>query len=428
MRHLAETVEVLARLGVRSINIRRLTAPEAEGTQFVPLSPRLGLMRESLVEAAAAALGRRVRLRLRGLPLCVAPRLRPLFAAADSEVWVLPGGGVQAGAAPVPGCPTCPGAPQCAGAPADYVARFGREEFIEPVAAAPRVAESVRDQQHHAGDAPLTFTWRGPRRMRCDICAETPGEASNLQLGYEATRVIRARLVEAGRYRPSVVRLVGADLLAHPQGALLIYDALRLFRRVEVAAEGSPIADWTDLDLRRLKDLARIDVALYGPDAATHDAHCGVLGAFAAMLRGVERLRSQTTIPVGAYAILHDARLVPAFAEAWSRGDLPGAPRFRLAPRGGSLDELAECARSLPAGPAQAALFSVLPRCGKGAADRAASADGRGAIGMASEQRRVYAGRSAAYQPSGSDPLGAFEICSEDAESCAVSGCPGTAG
>ena len=424
MRQLAETIEVLARLGVRTVNIRRLKAEEADGPQFVPLSPRLGLLRESLEEAAAAALHRQVRLRLRGLPLCVAPRLRPLCAAPDSEVWVQPDGSVHASDAVSLGCPTCPGAPQCAGAPADYVARFGWEEFIDPTTVAPRVAESVRDQQRHEGAAPLTFTWRGPRRVRCDACAETPGEASNLQLGYEATRVVRARLVEAARYRPSVVRLVGADLLAHPQGALLIYDALRLFRRVEVAAEGSPIVDWTDLDLRRLKDLARIDVALYGPDAATHDAHCGVLGAFAAMLRGVDRLQSQTTIPVGAYAVLHDARLVPAFAEAWNRGDLPGEPRFRLSSRGGSLDELAESARALPAGPAQTALFAVLPRCGTTAAHTDAAP---GTSRRVAGPLRVHAGRTTAYQPSGSDPLGAFETCSEEAESCAASGCPGTA-
>ena len=85
-------------------------------------------------------------------------------------------------------------------------------------------------------------------------------------------------------------------MLAHPQSALLVYDALRLFRRVEIAGEASPVVDWSDLDLRRLKDLQRMDVVLYGPDAATHDAHCGIPGAFAAMQRGVERLRSQTEL------------------------------------------------------------------------------------------------------------------------------------
>ena len=166
----------------------------------------------------------------------------------------------------------------------------------------------------------------------------------------ESTRVVRARLVEAARYRPSVLRLVGADLLAHPQAALLIYDAVRLFPHVEVAGEASAVVDWSDLDLRRLKDLRRLDVALYGPDAATHDAHCGIPGAFAAMLRGVERVRAETTIAVGAYAIVHEARWIPAFAAAWSSGDLPGAPRFRLSARGSSVEELVQCAQALPPG------------------------------------------------------------------------------
>ena len=39
MPHLAETIEVLARVGVRTVCIRRLTAGDADGPTFVPLSP-----------------------------------------------------------------------------------------------------------------------------------------------------------------------------------------------------------------------------------------------------------------------------------------------------------------------------------------------------------------------------------------------------
>jgi hypothetical protein len=234
--------------------------------------------------------------------------------------------------------------------------------------------------------------------------------------------------VNAARYRPSVLRLVGADLLAHPQSALLIYDALRLFRRVEVAGEASAVVDWSDLDLRRMKELKRIDVALYGPDAAAHDSHCGIPGAFAAMLRGVERLRTQTRIPVGAYAILHDAHAVPAFAEAWSRGALPGEPRFRLSARGASLDELVRCAAALPPGQARASLSAVLPQClcePAGLAAERGAATGVAADGGA--RQRIDCGRNLPYEPCGSDPLGAYERCDEAAEACAVSGCPGMA-
>ena len=268
----------------------------------------------------------------------------------------------------------------------------------------------------------MVFAWRGPHRVRCEACADVAGEGAK---AHESTRVVRARLVQAARYRPSRLRLVGADLLAHPQAPLLIYDAVRLFPHVEVAGEASAAVDWSDLDLRRLKDLRRIDVALYGPDAATHDAHCGIPGAFAATLRAFERLRRHAKIPVGAYAILHDARWVPALAEAWDRNALPGEPRFRLSAKGSSLDELARCARELPSGRTRSALLRVLPRClceqqGLAVEDGAAG-------GSAAAERAIHCGRSVPYRPCGSDPVGAFETCLEGAESCVASGCPGTA-
>lgn len=420
--HLAETVQVLARLGVRTIWLRRLTVHDTDSIRFVPLSPRLELLEQSLEQAATAALEQRVRLSLRDLPVCVAPRLRPLFAAPESEAWVLDGS-VQTRVEANPGCATCPGWPQCAGAPRDYVARFGWEEFVDPAPIAARVGETVVEQQQNRGvSAPMTFSWRGPHRVRCEACGDTAAEQS----AYESTRIIRARLVEAARYRPSLLRLVGADLLAHPQAALLVYDAVRLFPHVEVAGEASAIVDWTELDLRRLKDLQRIDVALYGPDAATHDAHCGIPGAFAAMLRGVERVRRHTSIAVGAYAVLHDARMAPLFAEAWERGGLPGAPQFRLSARGASLDELLEAARALPPGRAHAALLAVLPRC-LTAPEDAATAAAAVAVDRQPPRQVILSGRSMPYQPCGSDPVGSFEACEERPGSCALPGCPGTA-
>jgi MoaA/NifB/PqqE/SkfB family radical SAM enzyme len=423
MPHLAETVEVLARLGVRAICIRRLTAQDTDGAEFVSLSPRLALLEKSLEQAAAVALERRVRLSLRDLPLCVAPRLRRLFAAPDSEGWVMPDGAVRTRGEAGLGCSTCPGWPQCAGAPRDYVSRFGWEELTDPTATSPRVRETVAKQQRPSESQPMSFTWRGPRRVRCEACGDTAPDRPNAQHPYESTRVVRARLVQAARYRPSAVRLVGADLLAHPQAAGLIYDALRLFRRVEVAGEASPVIDWSDLDLRRLKDLQRIDLALYGPDAPTHDAHCGIPGAFAAMLRASERLR-QAKIAVGAYAILHDARWVPAFAEAWERGSLPGEPRFRLSAAGSSLDELVRCAKALPPGPSQTALVALLPRCLCRHEGLALGSDGE-----SNEPPRqvIRFGRSMPYYPCGSDPSGAFETCAEGIETCNIPGCPGTA-
>lgn len=418
--HLPETVEVLARLGVRSLCIRRLTANDADGPEFVSLSPRLDLLGESLEKAAALALQRRVRLVFRDLPLCAAPQLGPLFAAPDSELWILPDGSVRPRAEVGPGCATCPGPPECIGAPRDYTARFGWEEFVDPSSTMERVHENVASQRAPRPSQPMVFTWRGPHRVRCEACADVPADRPNA--APEDSRVVRALMVQAARFRPSALRLVGADLLGHPQAAAFLYDAVRLFPHVEVAGEASAVVEWSDLDLRRMKDLRRIDVALYGPDAASHDAHCGIPGAFSAMLRAVQRLRQTAKIPVGAYAILHDARPVPAFAELWAQHRLPGEPRFRLSARGSSLDELVRVGRELPDGPVRSALQAVLPHC-LWQPDESA----RGAKGAFASQQALRCGRAESYQPCGSDPIGAFEACEKGMEWCNVPGCPGTA-
>lgn len=418
--HLAETIEVLAHSGVRNVCARRLTAAEAPGAEFVPLSPRISGLEGALETAAALSVKRRVRLILRDLPQCTAPRLRAIFAPADSEVWIQGDGSRILRTTADRGCPTCPGAPQCSGAPADYVARFGWEEFADTSHATVRVAETVEEQKIGKASQPMTLTWRGPHRVLCASC----GDARPLpaQEPYENTRSFREYLVQAACYRPARLRLVGADLLAHPQAAQLIYDAIRLFPYVEVAGEASAIVAWSDLDMRRIKDLQRLDVALYGPDAATHDTHCGIAGAFAAMQEGIERLRSQTSIAIGAYAILHDAAYISSFAEAWNRGELPGEPRFRLSTQGGDLDELAECARAMAPGPARTALLSTLPYC---LYELATNERPTRSTSEKESQQTIYCGRSVSYEPCGSDPLGIFEPC--PTPSCAAQGCPGIA-
>jgi hypothetical protein len=283
------------------------------------------------------------------------------------------------------------------------------------------VDESVDEQQGVHTSGTMVFSWRGPRRVSCADCTDAhPTRA------LESTRVVRARLVDAARYRPSVLRLVGAELLSHPAAAALLYDAVRLFPRVECAGEASAVVGWTDLDLRRLKELHRFDVAVDGPDAPSHDGHCGIPGSFAATLRAVDRLREQE-IDVGAYAIVHDATAARLFADAWAHGALPGAPRFRLAARGSSLGDLVECARELPPGAARSALLAVLPLClceelgvGDDHATSVASAE------PVESPFGVAFGRRIEILPCGSDPVGAFASC-RDGKPCAVIGCPGTA-
>ena len=280
-----------------------------------------------------------------------------------------------------------------------------------------RVHENVAEQQSAAPSEPMVFTLartapgalRGVRRCRRTI-ASNAGAA-------RIDAVVRARLVEAARYRPSVLRLVGADLLAHPQAALLIYDAVRLFPHVEVAGEASAVVEWSDLDLRRLKDLRRIDVALYGPDAATHDAHCGIPGAFAAMLRGVERLRADGQDPGRRLRDPARRALGPGLRRGLGpRRRLPGEPRFRLS------------ARRLVAGRAGRVRARAAARAGAiGVAGRVAAllvrAEGLATSRRAPEierrvaaQQTIHCGRSVPYRPCGSDPIGAFEACREGAE------------
>ena len=425
MPHLAETVDVLTRVGVRTVCLRRLTALDANPAEFVTLSPRMSLLADDLERAATIALQRRAQLVIRDFPLCVAPRLRRLFAAPDGEIWITAEGAAEGRVERGPGCPGCPGVPACGGAPSDYVARFGWEEFADSAGSALRMSEDVTAQQGVQPAGTMVFSWRGPRRVRCEACADddrTPAP--------ESTRVVRARLVDAARWRPAVLRVVGADLLAHRAAAALLYDAVRLFPRVECAGEASAVVGWSDVDLRRLKDLHRIDVALYGPDASSHDAHCGIPGSFAATLRGVERLREQT-IAVGAYAIVHDARSARSFADAWTRGELPGPPRFRLAARGSSLDELVDCARELAPGAVRSALLAVLPRCACESAGVAVETHGldgtaAGSAEPAGMQFGVAFGRRIDGESCGSDPVGAFAGCI-DGELCPVIGCVGTA-
>ena len=421
MAHLAETVDVLAHVGVRTLCVRRLTALDVGPPEFIGLSPRMSLLAGDLERAAARAIHRRARLVIRDFPLCVAPRLRRLFAGPNDEIWLTAEGAGDARVTGGPRCQPCPGPPACTGAPMDYVSRFGWEEIADPAPKAARVQETVVDQQRVPPSGTMVFSWSGPRRVRCDACADQDAIP-----GPESTRAVRERLVDAAHHRPAVLRLVGAELLAHPSAAALLFDAVRLFPRVECAGEGSAIAGWKDAELARLKPLHRLDVAFYGADATTHDSHCGIPGSFAATLRGVARLREQTSITVGAYAVIHDASSVRLFADAWSRGVLPGPPRFRLGAGGSSLEALVECARELPPGAARAALLAVLPRCQSEAAGVCMDDDsGVGSPEAEGPTFGVAFGRCIDWVPCGSDPLGGFARCEE--KTCAVNGCPGTA-
>lgn len=415
MPHLTETMALLAKVGVRSVTLRRLMQQDVDSAGFVGLSPRHSLLEPHLEAAATVALERRLRPVLRDFPLCVASRLRSLHAAVDSERWLRSDGTLQARSRSFPACLSCPGSSACLGAPADYVARFGWEEFAMPRLEPREEAAPARLE------GSLVFSWAGPPRLRCAACADDGDLHAAAPEGLEPTRAIRARMVQAARHAPARLRLVGANLLSHPGAAELLYDAVRLFPQVEVAAEAGPVADWSELDVKRLRDLARFDVALFGPDAPRHDGHCGIPDAFEEMERAVDRLRQEAGLEVGAYAILHDAAEVELYASAWEHGRLPGTPRFRLSSRGARLADLREVFARIPPGPAREALGLVLPLC-----ESPRSSAGDPVFGVEGTEEFVQWGRTVPYLPCGTDPVGAAVDCETGSGRCRIPGCPGS--
>lgn len=411
--HLAELAELAGRLRATALHLRRLVERGHASGEPVMLLPRLGLLEPHLEQAAAVALRRGMRVTLRDFPPCAAPGASALCSPPGHLRWLVAEGvGWRAmadalqGASPRQRCGRCPGLPACAGAPADYVARFGLAEFASewgaradglavsaddvPSAHATTLPAPVPPPPPRAGRAPATrirvvqarladasfagdalagarpeprsdvlhVSWRAPARVACAECAAP--EAGQP----EPMRAISQRLVRAAQEGASTLRVTGASTLVHPRARELLKECGMLsFDRVELACEGSALGDMSDSNLGSLAKLSRLDVALYGPDAARHDAHMKEPGAFASTLRGIERLRELTGFTTGAYAVLHDERPLDAWVEAWDAGRLPGAPAFRLAGRGGALAALAAAAGRLPQGPARRAIGVLLPPC-----------------------------------------------------------------
>jgi MoaA/NifB/PqqE/SkfB family radical SAM enzyme len=403
--YLREAVDLFVRLGAKAVLFRRVTARGPAAGDDVALAPRFGLIVNELEDAAQAAVRSGMRVSVEGFPNCVGPGLAAFRVATDAVVWALPTGPGWSFLAPrfelpsgEPGCARCPGRPECCQAPVDYVRRFGRTEIESESAVAfnpgalpptPLVGGEVYPP-FRAGRFPparlsyvrlaarlpslsgdplvalrttaVSSVYRtlfvAPSRVRPAHLGDHPGPAEP-----ESTRGARVRLVKLAQHGAHTLRIASAGTLAHPEAADLLREATRLqFSRVEVAGEASALDEFSDMQLRRLRGISRIDVALYGPDAARHDAVMGVPGAFEATLRALDRVSNLVpSIEVGTYAVLEDERDLAAFAEAWDFGDLPGEPAFRLASKGGDLEALARAADALPAGPSRDAIAAVLP-------------------------------------------------------------------
>jgi len=344
--HLAELVEAAAALGVSRVCFRRLSSRGPAQHDFVALSPRFALLEPELARARARAERLGVSIRLHDVPECFAGNARAERVWPERVQWHVAAGEAWASVREAlaepprgPSCPSCPGLPACGGAPLDYVARFGMEELRSkgserPARTVPRV---------------LRFRFGAPSRVACPECGDV-----GLDSVVESTRRVRMRLVRAASAGAKVLRVASAGSLAHPAAAALLRETTLLgFERIEVAGEGSAPDEMSDAELYLLRGIHRLDVALFGPDAARHDEHMGRPGAFEATLRGAERFARLTGATLGAFAVLHDERRVADFVRAWTDGVLPGEPAFRLSTRGGDLAALS----------GSPALGNVLPPC-----------------------------------------------------------------
>lgn len=143
--HLAETVSVFGRLGVKSVTVRRLTARQVKDAEVLGLLARLVPSVPWVAAAGRRASDLGMTLLADGFPDCLldlcrgAGVRRPREQRAEFPGSSVPGLGPD-GPGEVASCRTCAGRVACLGAPEDYVARFGGREF-ETLAARTRWTE-----------------------------------------------------------------------------------------------------------------------------------------------------------------------------------------------------------------------------------------------------------------------------------------------
>ncbi|MCB9759246.1 MAG: radical SAM protein [Alphaproteobacteria bacterium] len=323
---LPESVALIAQLGVDRFRLRRLFLQGAARAQWVTLSPRLGLMAESLRGAVQTAAEARRPLTLHGFPACLLPEEAHRVVTGAQEPVLTPSHRFRHRfQTPVAAdfCPTCPRGEACDGAPSDYVYAFGAREL-------PQAPPPDRHTAALELVAPLAHA-----------CVDCHGD---LQEGHTPSRHARKELVRLATEGVDVLEITGMGALDHPDLVGILKDAVAAgFAAIEVSGDGAALAERPRSELRglrRLRPVDRIDLALYGPDAARHDAHCGRPGAFAATLLALEALRALTRAQVGLYGVLHHGRDLADWAVAWET--LPGPPAFRLLPEGGDLQPIAE--------------------------------------------------------------------------------------
>ena len=222
---LESTVDAVAGIGASSVGFRLLRMESVPADRAVALGARVGLLGGPLAAASAVALRRGLRLEIRGLPTCaLQPNLRRFVVHEQSENT---------------GCSACDDA-SCRGLSAAYGRVFGALEMYS----SPRGEAEV-----------VELTWTSD----------------------ESSREVRRRLVRHLEHRASVVRITGADALAHPDAPALLREAVRSAPRVEIVGDLSPILAWSDDELHRVRRLAAA-TSLGGAESALALKRLGLLG------------------------------------------------------------------------------------------------------------------------------------------------------
>jgi hypothetical protein len=357
-RWLPATVQLLAKLGVARIHLRRPLRRSPDDRDFIAASPRLGLLQEHLDRALVIARETGITVHLHGMPGCAAPRAdaAQLTGGAEQLLWpeaLKELAEVQAwGAAPPAApCPGCPGMPGCPGAPADYVDRFGDLELQSerpgplrrPRPAPPRFGLTPPEPPPRRGRSPATRPYVSGRFVAWpdiggDSTAGQPGGDGRalVELVLDGpTRDRRRALVRLAQDGPEGVRLVA--LAPAPTHLELIREALRLgFSRLELWAGPGVLDGARPRQLGRLKGLHHIQLGLADPRTA----------AAAAAL--ADRVADKTEAPatvVGWLRALPTPEDQTAWAALWP-ALLPGPPAFARAPElaGSALESWAAAA------------------------------------------------------------------------------------
>jgi len=393
--YLEETIELLARLRVNRIILRRLSGRNNAADHFIAASPRLGPSQTFLEGALRIAEGWGIETMLQDFPGCAVHAESSSFLLDSAERWVAPRQEeweslVEHFSLPkrVRGCRECPRDETCQGAPEDYIHLFDRLELNakssmptgkgviaedEAEWAKTRLSQTPPAPPARAGRTPatrLTFIQRqGKRDLHGDPMFgvpihQLPDAVSEAFLSSESKRKIRVRLVRKSQEGVETLRIAPPSL-QYPEIGALLRDVTRLsFPKVEICGDGAGLKDVPDVDLRRLRRrVSKFDIALLGPDEATHDQATNTQGSFEDSMNSVKRLKSFARIQAGAYGIISDDSELKSYHDAWESGELPGQPGFRLSADGGNLDDLVSKAKKLDESATRDAIASHIPVC-----------------------------------------------------------------